>query len=194
VGATEKYSRYRWEQGREKDLWLFVDDRVKGGASVTAALKEYGKKHSMSWLTARWKYYQLRKQGLQSAASIGAVGGGAVPLAGGPFTEDEEDFLGYLAEFISSTRDSGQDVVPFIRGLSRLAALSREGARLKEELERSRSGAREGAEALAGLCHFLEDWLRLPQVDRVGSLKDFSERLGAELGKLASLKERLANA
>lgn len=201
MGGSPKYSRYRWKEGREKDLWSFVDGRVKGGTSVTAALKEYGKKHNMSWLTARWKYYQIRKQGHEAAGSPAPqpetqVEPQGVPQpseASGPFSRDEEDFLGYLAEFISSSRDSGQDVVPFIKGLSRLAALSKEGSRLRDELERSRTHVRESAESIDRVLRFLGDWLRLSQVDRAGSLKDFSSGLELELKRLAEFKERLAN-
>jgi len=203
MGASEKYSRYRWKEGREKDLWMFVDNRVKSGVSVTAALKEYGKKHDMSWLTARWKYYQIRKQGLVPAdspkdgpAALQEAASPALPAipTTGPFTRDEEDFLGYLAEFITSSRDTGQDVIPFIKGLSRLAALSREGTKLRAEVERSRSSVREGAQALADICRFLKDWLNLPQVDRVGSLKGFSQRLETEVQRLGDLRDRLADA
>lgn len=201
MGGTPKYSRYRWKEGREQDLWSFVDGRIKDGTSVTAALKEYGKKHNMSWLTARWKYYQIRKQGAPGAEiapetpeqDLPLATGPAVQSGAGPFSKDEEDFLGYLAEFISSSRDTGQDVVPFIKGLSRLAALSREGSRLKQELERVRARETEGAETIARTCRFLEDWLRLPQVDRAGSLKDFSAGLEQEVRRLAETRERLAN-
>jgi hypothetical protein len=193
VGATEKYSRYRWKEGREKDLWSFVDERVRDGSSVTAALKEYGRKNEMSWLTARWKYYQIRKRGIAAARNRGegSTPGGREP-AGGPFTAAEEDFLGSLAELVTSSRDFGQDIVPFMKGLSRMASLSRESAYLKEERDRHRAATRDDAEALAGVCRFLEGWLNLSQVDRVGSLRAFSDQLAAELARLAEVRDRLA--
>lgn len=204
MGGSPKYSRYRWKEGREKDLWSFVDGRVRDGASVTAALKEYGKKHNMSWLTARWKYYQIRKQGVQNLEAVAGENEPVVVPEGqqaapevqgqsGPFTKDEEDFLGYLAEFISSSRETGQDVIPFIKGLSRLAALSKEGTKLRQELERSRGRAAEGAQSIERARRFLEGWLKLSQVDRAGALKDFSSGLEIEVRKLAEAGERLAN-
>jgi hypothetical protein len=195
VGTTEKYPRYRWKEGREKDLRSFVDDRVQGGASVTAALKEYGKRHDMSWLTARWKYYQIRKRGMESPRTPGNGGESrrAQP-SDAPFTRNEEDFLGYLAEFVTSTRDAGQDIVPFMKGVSRMAALSRQTTRLKQERETERAALREDTTALAEVCRFLEGWLNLPQVDRVGSLKAFSDQLAQEVARLATVRDRLTGA
>ncbi len=192
MGATEKYSRYRWKEGREKDLFTFVDGKVKDGASVTSALKEYGKKHNMSWLTARWKYYQIRKQG--TGAERPAKAASVQEPAAGPFTADEEDFLGYLSEFVASSREYGQDIVPFIKGLSRMAALSKEASRLREERDRRTAVTRENAAAVGDACAFLRDWLSLSQVDRVASLKAFSENLASLVERLDKVRERLSGA
>ena len=189
MGATEKYSRYRWKEGREKDLWSFVDGRVREGVSVTAALKEYGKRNNMSWLTARWKYYQVRKQ--QGTGEQRPVL--ATPQDDGrPFSRDEEDFLGYLSEFVASSRDYGQDVVPFIKGLSRMAVLSKEGTTLRQDRDRRLAALREDAAVISEVCGFLRDWLSLSQVDRVASLKGFSDRLGSETERLSAVRDRLA--
>lgn len=194
MGTAERNARYKWKEGREDDLRSFVDGRVQDGCSVTAALKEYGQRNDMSWLTARWKYYQIRKRGI--VGGRGPDERAASPRAKdhpeSPFTRDEEDFLGYLAEFVTSTRETGQDIVPFIKGLSRMAALSREASRLREERDKRRALLREDADTLGEVCRFLETWLRMPQVDRVGSLKEFSDRLSAEVGRLAAIRERLA--
>ena len=147
----------------------------------------------MSWLTARWKYYQIRKRGIAAAGDRGkGPAPGGPERAGGPFTAAEEDFLGSLAELVTSSRDFGQDIVPFIRGLSRMSSLSRVSAYLKEERDRHMVATRKDAEALAGVCRFLEGWLSLSQVDRVGSLKAFSDQLATELARLLEVRDRLA--
>jgi len=188
LGVTEKYSRYRWKEGREKDLWSYVDGRVKEGASVTAALKEYGKRHNMSWLTARWKYYQVRKK--QSEAETAPERPVAATT---PMVQSDEDFLSCLSDFISSSKDSGEDVMSLMRGLSRMATLSRESLRLLEERDRRIAAQREDAAILREVCAFLTDWLSSSQVDRVATLKDFSDRLTTEVGRLRAVEERLAS-
>lgn len=188
MGATEKYSRYRWREGRERDLWSFVDGKVREGASVTSALKEYGKRHNMSWLTARWKYYQVRKRETLASRSPAAPSlETSEPTQGG-----DDDFLSCLSEFVSSSRDYGQDVLSLMKGLSRMAVLSRESSKLIEERDRRATGLREGAVALHEVCAFLTEWLAQSQVDRVATLKGFSDRLGAEVKRLGAIEERLA--
>ncbi|MGE5578725.1 MAG: hypothetical protein ACM3WU_01675 [Bacillota bacterium] len=188
MGLTEKYSRYRWKEGREKDLWSFVDGKVKEGASVTAALKEYGKRHNMSWLTARWKYYQVRKkQSSEETAPPGPVAEITPPV------ERDEDFLSCLSDFVSSSKDSGEDVMSLMRGLSRMATLSRESLRLLEERDKRVAAQRQDVAVLREVCEFLSGWLSSSQVDKVATLKDFSERLSAEVGRLRAVGERLAS-
>ncbi len=188
MGVTEKYSRYRWREGREKDLWSFVDGKVKEGVSVTAALKEYSKRHNMSWLTARWKYYQVRKKQSASAAAP------TEPRA--EITrpvQTDEDFLTCLSDFVSSSQDSGEDVLSLMRGLSRMATLSRESLRLLEERDRRIAVQREDATVLREVCEFLSDWLSSSQVDKVSSLKGFSDRLSAEVVRLRAVGDHLAS-
>ena len=187
MGATEKYSRYRWKEGREKDLWSFVDGKVREGASVTAALKEYGKRHNMSWLTARWKYYQVRKR--EALATNGTTG--APVQVTGPIETGDDDFLTCLTEFVSSSKDYGQDVLSLMRGLSRMASLSRDSARLLRERESRSAALREDAAVIREVRLFLTGWLSMSQVDRVATLKGFSDRLEAEIERLGALEERL---
>jgi len=191
LGAPEKYSRYRWKEGREKDLWSFVDGKVKAGASVTSALKEYGKRHNMSWLTARWKYYQVRKrESLMSAGRERDPEIVGMEIVEAPNSGDD-DFISCLSEFVSSSREYGQDVLSMMRGLSRMASLSRESARLQRERDARADYLRSEAEALREVRVFLAEWLSRSQVDRVATLKEFSDRLGAEIERLGALEERL---
>ena len=194
MGSTERDARYKWKDGKEEELRLYVDSRVKDGVSVTAALKEYGKKHDMSWLTARWKYYQVRKRPARGQSDHGQ---------GAPEVEDgarlaspvrEDDFLGYLAEFVTAAKDEEQDIVPFVRGLSRLAALSRETAALRREREHRALALHQDAEVISRICEVIKGWLGLPQVDKIGALKSFSERLSEEVARLESVRDRLAGA
>lgn len=69
MGTTARSPRYRWKEGKEADLREFVEGRVLQGASITQALKEYAEKNRISWLTARWKYYQVRNQGTEGRES-----------------------------------------------------------------------------------------------------------------------------
>jgi hypothetical protein len=195
MSISEKDARIRWEDERERDLWDFMRRRLRDGLSITAALKEYGDKNGMSWLTARWKYYQIRgRQGGESPAS---------PPEDRPDKErtrrrketSQDEFLSYLTDLVEGSAQSGEDIVPMMKGLSRLAMLSSEGIRLRESLrERERLAASAVSDAkkasaerdraqdtLRALCAFLQEWLELPPVEKVGSLKEFSERLRAEI-------------
>jgi len=188
LAATEKYSRYRWKEGREKDLWTFVDGKVRDGASVTAALKEYGKRHNMSWLTARWKYYQVRKREVQPETPAPPSIEVTEPTPPGI----EDDLIANLSEFVTASRDSGEDVLTMIRGLSRMASLSKESAKIMAERDRHQTAMRENAVVLREVREFIAEWLSMSQVDRVATLKAFSDRLAGEADRLGAVGERLA--
>lgn|GEM_PF-1246879 len=194
MSISNKDARIRWEDDREQDLWDFMRRRLQDGLSVTAALKEYGDKNGMSWLTARWKYYQIRsRQGEtpvpRQPSKPARVSRGRRAVA------SQQEFFSYLTDLVEGSANSGEDIVPLIKGLSRLAMLSSEGIRLKEalrererlaasaasEAEKARAERDRALESLQRLCSFLEEWLAAPPVERVGSLKEFSERLRAEI-------------
>lgn len=192
MSISDRDARIRWEDVREQDLWDFMQRRLQDGFSITAALKEYGSKHDMSWLTARWKYYQIRSRKDGADASPRRPG----PKPGGRGQRQtkgasDKDFLGYMTDLIEGSSQSGEDLVPMMRGLSRLAMLSSEGIRLREalkerdkraesavfEAEKVRVERDRAKEHLSRICAFLEEWLASSAVERVGSLKEFSERL-----------------
>jgi hypothetical protein len=183
-----KDARCKWQREKEEELMSFVDEKVKNGVSVTAALKEYGKKNGISWLTARWKYYQVKKR------PNGKV---AVEPAYTRKSVSGDDFLGALTNLIETSKEWDQDIVPFINGLSKLAGLSREGLGLKEkiaELEASYNKLASEHTELSGkmgelkqkydsLKEIIVEWLELSQVDKVSSLKEFADRLFREVNK-----------
>jgi hypothetical protein len=180
MAMPDRDSRFRWQEGKEAELWAYMEKKIQDGVSITAALKEYGDRNGMSWLTARWKYYQLRKRKAEQEMA---------PTRQEP--QDHGDFIAHLANFVSMSREAGEDVVPLVRGLSRLAMLSCQGLRAREQALREAQEIRvlqaKTREAFSRLQRFLEDWLNQPQVDQVGSLKDFSTRLRKELDEIKGL-------
>ncbi len=187
MGTTARAPRYRWKKGKEADLREFVEGRVHEGASITQALKEYAEKNRISWLTARWKYYQVKSQGAPATPPTAAV---SEPEP----RSREGDFLDYLQDLVRSTEESGQDIVPFIKGLSRMAVLSRESMRLRDELAGFRQRIREGSKTLDEHCRRVSEWLERSQVDRVSFLKEFSQAMEQDVRALQDLRERLLEA
>jgi hypothetical protein len=185
VGTTARSPRYRWKEGKVADLREFVEGRVLQGASITQALKEYAERNRISWLTARWKYYQVRNQAPAEAA---------LPQVDVEPGSREGDFLDYLQDLVRSTQESGQDIVPFIKGLARMAVLSRESTRLRDDLAGLRQYVREVARVIEEHSGRLGEWLERSQVDRVSSLKEFSAAMEEDLKALENLRERLPGA
>jgi hypothetical protein len=187
LGTTARSPRYRWKKGKEADLREFVEGRVHEGASITQALKEYAEKNHISWLTARWKYYQVKNQGTPAVPP-------PVRVSDPEPRSREGDFLDYLQDLVRSTEESGQDIVPFIKGLSRMAVLSRESMRLREELASLRQRIREGSKTLEEHCRRAGEWLEKSQVERVSRLKEFSQAMEQDVRALEDLRERLLEA
>lgn len=194
MGTSAKSPRYRWKEEREMHLRDYVDSRVREGVSITQALKEYGQKNRMSWLTARWKYYQVRNQKSDGkraeVAEAAAAPSEAAPLS----TVRDDDFLSYLRDLVLATEESGQDIVPFIKGFSRMAVLSRESMRHREEVFRLKEQLRSVREAIESHSRNLSEWLLKTQVDRVSCLKEFSDLMARDLAILEDLRENLGDA
>ncbi|MGI6632146.1 MAG: hypothetical protein ACOX5M_03775 [Bacillota bacterium] len=194
MGTSAKSPRYRWKEEREMHLRDYVDSRVREGVSITQALKEYGQKNRMSWLTARWKYYQVRNQKSDGkraeVAEAAAAPSEAAPLS----TVRDDDFLSYLRDLVLATEESGQDIVPFIKGFSRMAVLSRESMRHREEVFRLKEQLRSVREAIESHSRNLSEWLLKTQVDRVSCLKEFSDLMARDLAVLEDLRENLGDA
>lgn len=194
MGTSAKSPRYRWKEEREMHLRDYVDSRVREGVSITQALKEYGQKNRMSWLTARWKYYQVRNQKSDGkraeVAEAAAAPSEAAPLS----TVRDDDFLSYLRDLVLATEESGQDIVPFIKGFSRMAVLSRESMRHREEVFRLKEQLRSAREAIESHSRNLSEWLLKTQVDRVSCLKEFSDLMARDLAVLEDLRENLGDA
>ncbi len=180
MAMPDRDSRFRWQEGKESELWAYMERKIGDGVSITAALKEYGDRNGMSWLTARWKYYQLRRRKAEQEIAQAR-----------PEPQDHGDFITYLTDFVSLSREAGEDVVPLVKGLSRLAMLSCQGLRGREdallEAQEAKALQAKTTHALSRLRQFLEEWLAQPQVDQVGSLRDFSRRLRQELDHIASI-------
>ncbi|HHY76470.1 MAG TPA: hypothetical protein GX500_06860 [Firmicutes bacterium] len=187
MGTTARSTRYRWKEGKEADLRDFVEGRVLEGVSITQALKEYAEKNRISWLTARWKYYQVRNRGAKKDVSKAE---GESPRSVEPQTR-EESFFDYLQDLVRSTEESGQDIVPFIKGLSRMAVLSKESTRLREEIGALKRKLREIARVVEGHAANIEKWLQRSEVDRVSSLKEFSALMEEDLRSLRSARDSL---
>jgi hypothetical protein len=185
LGTTVRSPRYRWKEGKAADLREFVEGRVLQGTSITQALKEYADKNGISWLTARWKYYQIRNQPRPAQPDL-------IPVE--EPQSREGDFLDYLQDLVRSTEESGQDIVPFIKGLSRMAVLSKESTRLREEIAILRKRTREAASVIEGHLANLARWLEGSQVDKVSNLKEFSAAMEQDMKELESIRERLAGA
>ncbi len=174
MAMEDRDSRFKWQEHKEKELWSYIEGKTKEGTSVTAALKEYGEMNGMSWLTARWKYYQLRKRRTDMPRETESKS---------PPTEN--DFITHLAEFVSLSTEAGEDIVPLIKGLSRLARLSCQGLEIQKHAMHETQEAKRSLDQMnhtfQELRQFLEQWLKLPQVEQVGSLKDFTVGLNQQL-------------
>jgi hypothetical protein len=194
LGTSAKSPRYRWKEEREMHLRDYVDSRVREGVSITQALKEYGQKNRMSWLTARWKYYQVRNQKSDGKRAEVAEAAAAPSEAAPPSTVRDDDFLSYLRDLVLATEESGQDIVPFIKGFSRMAVLSRESMRHREEVFRLKEQLRSAREAIESHSRNLSEWLLKTQVDRVSCLKEFSDLMARDLAVLEDLRENLGDA
>lgn len=185
--------RYRWKDGKDKELMEFVGKRVEAGVAVTTALKEFGDANDISWLTARWKYYQMRR----NEKPVKDV---ALPKTSQAQAPPDDDFLGHLADFVNASNDLGTDVVPLVRGLSRMARLSKEAMALRRQLAMSEDELRQerqkASDAKADLdktaaryldlCALLERWLNLSQVDKVAGLKEFASSVSCHLEKTST--------
>ena len=182
-----KDARCKWQREKEEELMSFVDEKVKNGVSVTAALKEYGKKNGISWLTARWKYYQVKKR------PNGKV---AVEPAYTRKSVSGDDFLGALTNLMKHLKNGTRISFLLLTGCPNWL-LSREGLGLKEkiaELEASYNKLASEHTELSGkmgelkqkydsLKEIIVEWLELSQVDKVSSLKEFADRLFREVNK-----------
>ncbi len=200
MAISEKETRYRWREGKEQELMEFVKKSTKRGATVTAALKEYGEKHGISWLTARWKYYQMRRRidaqdepfrRIESAVESDSVEDGELGSA-------DDDFLTALSGLIGSSQDIGEDVVSLIRGFSRMAGLARESVDLKQQLStaigdlnKSKQNAQKAKKTLERLDEIIVRWQQLPSVEKVNTLREFEQSLEAERSGIARAIESL---
>jgi len=203
MAVAKKDSRYRWKDGEEAKLVEYVDSRAKEGVSVTSALKEYSREKGISWLTARWKYYQVKRKTQPHGRTEAEADS---PRESEPKVSAEDDFLGSLSCLVDTLKGSGEDVVPFMRGLSRMALLAREamsaGSRLNDlqrerdhlwgELERTRERIRALREDVKKHLAVVEDWLALSQVDKVSALKDFAGNLARERDRLAGTLDKVS--
>lgn len=194
MGSSAQSPRYRWREEKETDLRDYVESRVRDGVSKTQALKEYGERNKMSWLTARWKYYQVRNQTAAPRPEValahapGTGGREGAPRASSP----DDDFLGSLQDLLLATEESGQDIVPFIKGFSRMAVLSRESMRLRDEVALLKERLKAAQTSLREHCGHVGQWVGKTQVERVSCLKEFSDLMERDLSVLEGLLERLA--
>jgi len=209
MAVTEKDSRYRWKNGKELELLSFVDDRTKAGATVTSALKEYSEKNGMSWLTARWKYYQVKRKMATTVDREGDAREDGERKAAETKQKSSlagRDFLGALSEMIETSEELGEDVVSFIKGISRMASLAQkslllekrlsemEGEKnlLSEQLQKAKRAAREATDVLRDLDDFFQSWLSSSQVEKVSGLKDFVSQLESKRNSFSAIIERLS--
>lgn len=194
MGSSARSPRYRWQEGRETDLREYVDNRVREGVSITQALKEYGEKNKMSWLTARWKYYQVRTRKAAAKGNAGTAGQAAAsgPAASAAAEARGDDFIGYLQDLVLATEESGQDIIPFIKGFSRMAVLSKESMRLREDAAGLRERLKSARDGIEEHCRHLREWLGRNQVERVSCLKEFSGLMERDLSAMENLCDKLA--
>ncbi len=187
MATSEKETRYRWKDGKERELLAFVNRSTQKGSTVTAALKEYGEKHGISWLTARWKYYQMKRRLHAQNESVSKT-----KLV--PDTEshdkaesalvDDDDFLTALSALIVSSQHIGEDVVSLIRGFSRMASLAHETIELKQQLNNTakdmneiRQTAQAARKSLEDLDEVIGSWQRLSSVEKFNTLREFEQSL-----------------
>jgi len=196
MNALSKQSeRIRWKDGKEQELAEFMKTRLEGGMSITDALKAFAQENGISWLTARWKYYQMQRKREANAAAGTQKNSGRRGPRRQAASDGEEQFIESLQRFIGASRASGVDILPLVKGLARFATLAEEGARLRtrveeterekqallEELKRKRFESGEFEDHLRALLRDIEKWLGQNEVDRIQHLTEFTNGLKQEL-------------
>ncbi|NPV69201.1 MAG: hypothetical protein HPY55_00965 [Firmicutes bacterium] len=197
-GAPSK--RIRWKAGKEAELWQYVQGRLAAGANVSEALKGFADDNGISWLTARWKYYRLKQ-------NKGSGGEDASPVATeepAPVTSERDGDTAFRALTLflkSATSLDSLELSGFLSGLATLAEMALTGKTASGELAVLRTRQREltervrayeeklagAAGRLSAVRAVVDDWLKMPGVDRVTSLEEFTGRLTGALGQLEAL-------
>lgn len=191
---SRQSERIRWKDGKERELAEFMKARIDAGMSITDALKAFAQENGISWLTARWKYYQMqRKRDSKAPAET------TKPVRRGLRRRDavrsEGQFIESLQRFIGASKASGVDILPLVKGLARFATLAEEGAKLRTrieeterekqallaELQRRRFESGEFEDHLKALLKQIDEWLGKSEVDRIQYLTEFSNGLKREM-------------
>lgn len=191
---SRQSERIRWKDGKERELAEFMKARIDAGMSITDALKAFAQENGISWLTARWKYYQMqRKRDSEAPAET------TKPVRRGLRRRDavgsEGQFIESLQRFIGASKASGVDIFPLVKGLARFATLAEEGAKLRTrieeterekqallaELQRRRFESGEFEDHLKALLKQIDEWLGKSEVDRIQYLTEFSNGLKREM-------------
>lgn len=202
---SKQSQRIRWKDGKDQELAEFMKARIDAGMSITDALKAFAQENGISWLTARWKYYQMqrKKDSKRAAEMTRAVRRG---LRGQDAVGSEGQFLESLQRFIGASRASGVDILPLVKGLARFATLAEEGAKLRArieeterekqalqaELERRRFESGEIEDHLKTLPRQIDEWLGKSEVDRVQYLTEFASGLKREMEHIRRVIETTA--
>ena len=198
MSVASKTHRIRWDEGKADELWEFVQRETAKGNKVTSALREFAADNGISWLTARWKYYRVKNERLQSEERDD------------PAPEEREQseseqggshVLDHLTGFLRHGQGTGLDLEGFFAGLHLLARQAEQAQSLEEELQ----GLREKLEAEKKQCQKLEDkleqvkeqyqtlnyltqdWLNLQSVDRVTTMGDFGRKLQYEVDRFGTV-------
>lgn len=201
---SKQSERIRWKHGKERELAEFMKSHTEAGMTITEALKAFARENGISWLTARWKYYQMQRQ-KEGAARRDGTKVVRKPRKESTMTPDGQ-FIESLRQFIGASKASGVDILPLVRGLARFASLAEEGAKLRdrmeetekekraleEELRRRTSQRGEFDEHLRLLVQRIDEWLAKNEVERVECLPEFSEALKRELGHVRRVIEPTA--
>ncbi|MDP2858295.1 MAG: hypothetical protein Q8P50_10000 [Bacillota bacterium] len=211
------HKRIRWKAGKEDELWDYVQSRMASGISISEALKTFADKNSISWLTARWKYYRLRQDRavvIPELEEQDAARHDAARAVGPGLATDEaaksDQTLQALSNFLSSaSKLEGVDLTGLLTGLSNMAtaALSGEEARhtaatirteynellrIMQEYDRRFAQVRQEYQTLAGL---VDEWLNLHSVDRVTTMGEFGKKLRVQVdqfNRVLALAENVA--
>ncbi|MBE3518726.1 MAG: hypothetical protein IMW97_00280 [Firmicutes bacterium] len=191
---SKQTQRIRWKDGKERELAEFMKARTDAGMSITDALKAFAQENGISWLTARWKYYQMQRK-KDSKTDQEVTKAVRRDRRKQDTATSEGQFLESLQRFIGASRASGVDVLPLVKGLARFATLAEEGAKLRArmeeterekqalqaELERRRFESGEMEDHLKALLKQIDEWLGKSEVDRVQYLAEFASGLKREM-------------
>ncbi len=197
MSLPNKTRRIRWDEGKADELWNFVQEETAKGNKVTAALREFAEDNGISWLTARWKYYRVKNERLDTERALESRSQDGDEMG----AEDHDTAFSHLSAFLKYAQGTGLDLSGLLGGLHHLAKEAEAAQSLQreiEEKEKEMAALKQRFHALEGkmkevkaqyqtLNYLINEWLNLQSVDRVTTMGDFGRKLQYQVDKFGTV-------